>query len=103
MKTNALCLLLFLITLLANSQGKPRNPVESIIAKNTVQLSFQTSFALGINSRERQTVSRYLLNPKMSYFIADRLSLGINYTGVKSDLVPAENSTLYHNVELEMK
>ena len=101
MKSQALFFLIALSSIL-NAQIKTVTPVDLIVAKKTIHFGFQTSFGLGIGGN-KEIASSFMINPKVSYFIKDRLSLGLGYTGVRANFIPTKRPEMLHNAEVELK
>ncbi len=93
-----------LILLLTEAQNKTENSNLLFLKKNTFQFGFQTNLGLGIGLN-REPGSVLNLNPKVHYFIFDRLSVGIGYMATQNRVMfPGEKTRPFrHNMEIELK
>lgn len=104
MRSKAIVFLLVTTVTIVKAQNKKINSEpEPLVARKTIQFGFQTSFGGGFNEEGGHLMSTYKFNPKISYFIANRISLGIGYVGVSSNMQPTRRNSFYHSGELELK
>ena len=105
MKSKAIVFLLVTSAAIVKAQDKNKISIEPepLVAKKTIHFGIQTGFSGGYNTDGNRVMSTYIINPKISYFIANRLSLGVGYMGMSSNMQPTRRNSFYHNGELELK
>jgi hypothetical protein len=94
-------LFLFIGVFVATAQDKKSPPYELYVSKGSFQIGLQKNF----NSvySPPTGLSALVFNPRISYFILDRLSIGAGYSNISFNRGRSGSPVFYNNGEFDLK